>query len=255
MANRRMLSKSITTSLKLAMVESIEAKLLFTWLIPHCDDDGRIQGDVRVIKGLVFPMETFGCHLVDTWLRELNHVGLLWWYADILTGDKYIQILKWDDHQTIRKDRRTPSKLPSYNKDLHTMSTEWQTDDGHVVDKCRHKLNEVKIREDKISTLVKPAETDPSKPDPEPEKTDSDASNGHVFKRAVSPTKNLIVTAEMHKVFTDAFSRVNYMDEYAKAAGWLQANPQKMKKDLKRFLFNWLAKAEEREKKGESEWL
>ncbi len=43
-----------------------------------------------------------------------------------------------------------------------------------------------------------------------------------------------------------AFPAVNVREEVAKAGLWLKANPEKKKKNYRRFLFNWLSRAQER---------
>lgn len=110
MANRRMLSKSISTSLKLARLKTTEAKLLFTWLIPHCDDDGRTQGEPLVVKGLVIPLLDCTINDINAWLSDLHEQKLIFWYE--IDSEKYIQINKWLDHQDIRKDRYKSSLYP-----------------------------------------------------------------------------------------------------------------------------------------------
>ena len=44
MAISRMLHKSISHSIQVNRL-SPEARLLFTWMIPHADDEGRIKGE------------------------------------------------------------------------------------------------------------------------------------------------------------------------------------------------------------------
>ncbi|MCP4651098.1 MAG: hypothetical protein GY853_13605 [PVC group bacterium] len=119
MATKRMLAKSICTSLRVSRLKSDTARLLFTWLIPHCDDDGRIQGEENYIKGLVFPLLKHKTSKVRSFLCDLSVNNLIIWYADISTGNKYIQILKWAKFQTFRSDRYQKSELPEYNPDKH----------------------------------------------------------------------------------------------------------------------------------------
>lgn len=46
--------------------------------------------------------------------------------------------------------------------------------------------------------------------------------------------------------WADAFPALEVETELAKAAAWLQANPAKRKKNIQRFLVNWLSRAQER---------
>jgi hypothetical protein len=59
MANRRMISKSISTSRKLSRVSYLAA-LLFTWIIPHADDGGNMDEDWQIVAATVVPLVDFG---------------------------------------------------------------------------------------------------------------------------------------------------------------------------------------------------
>jgi len=113
MANRRMLSKTISTSIKVARLKTTEAKLMFSWMIPHCDDDGRMQGYSLYVKGIVFPMIDCTIEDVESWLSDMVNNKLIEWYD--VDGEKYIQINKWLDFQEIRSDRKKDSKYPRPN--------------------------------------------------------------------------------------------------------------------------------------------
>jgi len=93
-------------------------------LFAQCDDDGRHIADADVLKPLLFPRnhdvkEADVTEMVAEWASK----GLVVAYAD---GDStIIQILKWNKHQTIRKDRYTPSDLtppPGYS----LVNDEWK---------------------------------------------------------------------------------------------------------------------------------
>jgi len=139
-----MLSKSISTSLKIARLKTTEAKLLFTWLIPHCDDDGRTQGEPLVVKGVVLPLLNCTIDDVSAWLTDLHEQKLIFWYE--VDGEKYIQINLWLDHQEIRKDRYKSSIYPCQPRD-NQKTTKRQP----RVAKRPPKLSEVSIREVNIS--------------------------------------------------------------------------------------------------------
>jgi hypothetical protein len=109
--NKRSLASSISTSIKVNRLETTEAKLLFTWLIPHCDDEGRIQGDPLFIKGTIFPMmEDIKSSDVAAYLNDLVKNRLINWYE--VDGEKYIQIEKWEDFQTFHAVKKIASKIP-----------------------------------------------------------------------------------------------------------------------------------------------
>lgn len=105
-----MISKSISTSTKLADV-SLFARLLFTWLIPHCDDYGRMDGSSKIVRGIVVPLGDEGPVEVEAALIELEKVALIKRYD--VAGKTYLQVEKWNNHQTLRSDRPLQSVYPT----------------------------------------------------------------------------------------------------------------------------------------------
>jgi hypothetical protein len=109
MAQRRMISKSISTSRKLARV-SDRAALLFTWLQPHTDDYGRMEGDPPTVRARVVPMRKWTDEHVETALEELVKAGLLYWYE--AEGEQYVEIVAFEEHQTFKNDRPRRAEYP-----------------------------------------------------------------------------------------------------------------------------------------------
>ena len=64
MAKARMLHKKISISLQVNSLP-LPAKLLFTWLIAHTDDEGRILGSPKYIKATVVPMTNWSTILIQ----------------------------------------------------------------------------------------------------------------------------------------------------------------------------------------------
>ncbi len=82
MANRRIISKSISTSRKLSRVSYLAA-LLFTWIIPHADDGGNMDGDWQIVAATVVPLMPCTGEEVEQALTELEHVGLITFYVSV----------------------------------------------------------------------------------------------------------------------------------------------------------------------------
>lgn len=118
MAQRRMISKSISTSRKLAVATPFTA-LLFTWLVPHCDDGGNMNRDAHTVKMKVVPGRPETIPEVEEALKEMEKLALIDIYEE--DGEQYLHIIHWGDHQTLRLDRATwefpmyPNKEPSGN--------------------------------------------------------------------------------------------------------------------------------------------
>lgn len=101
-SQRRMLSASISGSRKLSKVSHFEA-LLFTWLIPHCDEYGRTEAEPYLVFGNVVPHMGKSIKTVEKSLENLEKVGLILLYS--VENDKFLEIINWDDHQNFRNDR------------------------------------------------------------------------------------------------------------------------------------------------------
>lgn len=97
MANRRMLHKNISISIQLSALSEF-AQLLFTWMIPHLDDFGRINGDPKVIKALVVPMSNRSVADIEQAIVDLDDFMLIERYE--VNGQKVIQFPTFDKYQT-----------------------------------------------------------------------------------------------------------------------------------------------------------
>jgi len=112
----RLLWSSISTSKKIKAVQGnkwfcIGCHLVYTWLLPWADDDGRLRGEPIWILANILPAENLNIKEIENILKELNRVKLISWY-EILGEGFFIQIHEWEDHQKIRKDRYKPSSYP-----------------------------------------------------------------------------------------------------------------------------------------------
>lgn len=110
-----MLSKSLSCSRRFnALTESQNGlaefcQLLYTLLIPHVDDFGRMTGDPFSIKMTVLPASPRPISEFWQALSALHDVGLIAVYQD--KGDIWLQVNKFDDHQT-GLHKRTESRIP-----------------------------------------------------------------------------------------------------------------------------------------------
>lgn len=145
MANRRMISKTISTSRKVNRL-SDRASLIYTWMQPHTDDYGRLEGDALSLKAKVVPMRPDITEKeIEEDLNSMVKNNLIIRYE--VDGERYIEIIGFDKFQTFRSDRPRQSLYPSHTNDIPT---------GDIV---RPKRREVKlsnkIREDKIYATQK----------------------------------------------------------------------------------------------------
>lgn len=140
MAQRRMISKSISTSTKLAELDTF-SNLLFTWLIPHCDDYGHMEGLAKIVKGIVVPLRDESVEDVEKSLTSLENADLIERYK--VDGRIYIEIVNFGAHQTFKNDRPKHQGYPRKPVD----ST--RKPDDSFVQPSEVNRSEVKLREEK----------------------------------------------------------------------------------------------------------
>lgn len=95
------------------MSETIDAltwfeEVFFYRLMVKCDDFGRCDGRLKIIKGHCFPLKDITEGELDKALNKLSLVGLIRRYT--VGGHPYIQFVTWEKHQTVRNKK---SKYPS----------------------------------------------------------------------------------------------------------------------------------------------
>lgn len=112
MAIRRMLHKSISISKGVNSLTEF-SQLLFSWIIPHLDDFGKIDGDPAVLKALVMPMSERSIEDFEVAIQEiLTEVDSVIRYE--IQGRQVIQYMKFDEYQT-GLNKRTVSKFRDRN--------------------------------------------------------------------------------------------------------------------------------------------
>lgn len=154
MANRRMISKSISVSEKVNSLTVFSA-LLFTWMIAHADDFGRMPGSAAKVKALVIPMREEKVSDVESALHEIESKGLIEWYE--VSGTKYVQFPGWEKHQT-GLHKRTKSAFPP--NPIHSVECEELPTDSEKFPEIHGQqnlteLNLTKEREIAVQQIVK----------------------------------------------------------------------------------------------------
>jgi hypothetical protein len=125
----RLLWTGISDSKKMKAIKGekvfrLGCRLVYTWLLPWCDDDGRMPGHPLKILANVVPNEGFTLIEIQKILTELSRVGLIIWYSPLgpvshplqISDDLFIQVLDWDKYQHIRKDRYKSSIYPKFTE-------------------------------------------------------------------------------------------------------------------------------------------
>lgn len=111
MAKGRFISKSIGHSREIAALPDDTARMVFAFMLPYLDVEGRIDADPVYLTGvclsrLKIPPETIARALV-----AMHQVGLIELYEEY--GLPYVQFINFEKHQQgLRKDRENESALP-----------------------------------------------------------------------------------------------------------------------------------------------
>ena len=108
----RLLWHSISRSRKLAELSCDSARLLYTWMIPHADNLGRMDGEPSVLRAIVVPrLRHITEKNVEKWLGEMRDLGLILWYE--VEDLRYIQLVGHGEHQRIVGNMKKTSDYPA----------------------------------------------------------------------------------------------------------------------------------------------
>ncbi len=106
----RILKESICRSEDIDSLTWFE-EVLFYRLIVICDDFGRFDGRIKIIKGSCFPLKSVTEKDIERALNKLSAVGLVKLYQ--VEEKPYLQLVTWSSHQTIRNQKSKYLECPS----------------------------------------------------------------------------------------------------------------------------------------------
>jgi hypothetical protein len=164
-----MVSASISTDARVRELSCAGARLLFTWMIPHADNMGRMIGNPLQIRATVIPFEPdVTDQMVEAWLGEMTQLGLIDWYE--FDGNRFLRLAGWNNHQDLSKYRPS-SNLPGPDG--------YAAECGGLRRSPASKLSEVKSREVKLS------EAKPSQEEEEARRRNQTGLVSHSLGKAV----------------------------------------------------------------------
>lgn len=115
MANSRLLYKKISYSKQVNEV-SDHAQLIFSWMIPHLDNFGKIEGDAELIRAIVRPHRPLNeIEKIEASILELIKAELIIRYE--VKGNKIIAYPNFDTYQKNGITKRTGSMFPDPDDD------------------------------------------------------------------------------------------------------------------------------------------
>lgn len=165
-----MIDRSISTSRKLSKVDDRTA-LIFTWLQPHTDSFGRMDGDAELVLATVVPLRKYDVEEVEESLAKLQEVGLIELYK--IEEDTYLEIVGFDDHQTFKPSRVRVGQFPDRTGKIPRLEPYQEPNDEQVSDSRRTRggqtsdsvrVSKVKLSKVKTSKVKKKAVAPVGKP-------------------------------------------------------------------------------------------
>jgi hypothetical protein len=207
----RIIKESICTSDTIDQLSWFE-EVFFYRLIVNCDDYGRFDARLPILKARLFPLKAVTEKQISEALNKLSTVGIVALYE--YDGRPYLQLVTWDKHQQIRAKK---SKYPAPNVPCNQM----------ISDDIKCPRNPIQYESESKSESEYESNTDA----PAPKKSQS----GKVqFAENVSMTN-----AEYEKLVStygeaDTARMIEKLDNYKGATG------RKYKSDY-RAILNWVA--------------
>lgn len=148
-----MLKKQISRSRRLGQLKTDSARLLYTWIIPHLDIKGRLEADPSIIKGEIVPrLDTFTTKNIQAYLEDMHRVELITLYK--YDGDQFLQLRKFEEHQSLRPDKEAASHIPDPDS-FDTTPVQLPSNYGTTPDE--DKISKEKISKDKRDTPPTPS--------------------------------------------------------------------------------------------------
>jgi len=196
----RIIKESICTSDTIDQLTWFE-EVFFYRLIVNCDDYGRFDARLPILKARLFPLKSVTEKQISDALYKLSTVGIVTMYE--YDGRPYLQLVTWDKHQQIRAKK---SKYPAPDEICNQMIS-----------------NDIKCSRNPIQSE--------SNPNPNPNPSNICANKSHRF---TPPT--LEEVAEYCKQRNNSVDPQKWYDFYS-AKGWM-IGKNKMK-DWKAAVRTW----------------
>lgn len=212
-----MIDKRVGNSKKIAQC-SEKARNLWFMLYPHLDRDGRIAfDDLQDLKTEIIPYLRWSLGVVSNVLNELVEVGLIHLYPQKAKfAIEYIRFL--DFQQGLRYDRESPSEVSPYGGTPETSGDFRISPDNSLLSLS---LSLRKFKEGR---------------------KESKEDVAFDFQRG----EFLFISEKDKEIWQKAFPACDIQICLHQMAAWLLANPDKTKKNYKRFIVNWLTKEQQR---------
>jgi hypothetical protein len=199
---------------------SREARLCFILLWTLADDAGRLRGNSKMLASLLYPYDDDAKKLIDKWLTELEGANCVLRY--VVSGNCYIQIVAWTDHQKIEKP--SASKIPAYSE---------VNDDSRTFENVREAYPPEGKGKDQGKDQGKDSAEDEASPP--------------LLSIPLIGEIEFGITEPMVAEWGRAYPGVDVLQQLRQMRAWAQANPTKRKthRGIASFVVRWLTKAQD----------
>lgn len=147
MATGRMIKKIISTSRKVANLKTTEARLLYTWIIPHLDIEGRFSAEPEIVKGYIVPrLKEFTITKIEEYLKDMAINNLIILYK--INEDSFLQLNNFFLHNKVRPEREALSNILPPPTPVELQGNSYitpQQGKGEVEGKSKDKLSKDKL--------------------------------------------------------------------------------------------------------------
>jgi len=205
------------------------AEVFFVRLIMVADDFGRFYGSPKLLCSYLYPLRDIRVSDISRQIAACVKAGLIADYE--VAGKRYLQIKNFG-----QRTRTMKSKFPPPN-DGH-MTVICQTDDGQLTATRRETETETYNSSDVPSSefCLEPENSG----DPVTTKKEK------IFFDYEGDARLHGITQEQIDYWQERCPALDVEDEIKKAELWLDSNRKNRKSDVKRFLSNWLSRAQDR---------
>ena len=190
------------------------AEIFFVRLIMAADDCGRFYGAPVLLKSYLYPLKNKRVADIPRWVAECVNAGLIADYE--VDGKRYLEIVNFN-----QPEPHGESSFPAMD-DVHR-SREKEKSSSPTTPS----LEEVERRTNKSARTRK---------------------RDKIFFAYEGDGKIHGITQWQLQYWIESFPGINVEDELKKASSWLDGNRKYRKYDVKRFLVNWLIKAQDQAK-------
>lgn len=244
----RRLYRNVSESKKLPKLNSDSPRLLWTWMIPFTDCEGRVIADPVFIKNRILPrFEDWTVVKIKKCLKDLDEIKMIQLYE--IDGEMFAQFEQpnFEDFQKPRRDKEASSRIPApliRGKSRPTPELAGQTPD------------QLQSLPGKVHTRIEERRGEESRLEESRLKEKREEKEGpEGFKKPPAPALTPFfsfeklewegITKEFQELLNDTFPACNIEHELKKMKAWLITHPEKRKKNYKSFIYRWLNKTQD----------